>query len=302
MSELVDSVLLDQFQEEADLKFPIWAADHKSDFIETIPSDRDDEHQDISVVEFGALPSLEIAAQIGHLGLGAVSETIINDLQRLGVIDIARKRHIDKKSTLISTLHLTSVLDAAASHNQLFVASESEDFADYNILIANPMLAWTSIKGIKTMLALRKAGRIVRGIPVDGANKYGFSRELVNYVDRLAAPVMVDVFNQGNVIHRAPSGTRAKKIILSSGEIAFCVPRLDDGQAKTIRKRTNVAVGIPMDVQGGNTVAAVLSPREINTDKDVHTHMEEMVDTMNGLGDYNVFYGMPEGAVEIKKD
>ncbi len=291
--EIIQGPSLHELQEEAYLKFPPWASNHESEFISTIPSDPNDEHQNISIVEFLAEPSLEIAAQIGYLGLGSVSTTIIEDLQRLGIVDLAKRRIRQKKSTLVSSLHLTSVLDAAASHNQLFVASEDEEFANHNVLIANPMLAWTAIKGVNTMVALSKAGRVVRGIPLDGAEKYGLSDELVGYVDRLAAPVMVDTFNQGNVIHRAPSGTRGKKIMLADGTTAIYVPRLEDIQARTIRKRTNVVIGIPMDVQGENTVGAVLKPREIETDADVHTHMEEMVDTINGLGDYRVFYGMP---------
>lgn|GEM_PF-6887067 len=301
MSYTASEIPLALLQDEADYKFPIWAADHKSEYIDTVPSDREDEHQDISIVEFPADPSLEMAAQIGKLGLGSVSETIVEDLQRLGAVDLVNKRRLDKKSTLISSLHLTSVLDAAASHNQLFVASEDEDFANHNVLIANPMLAWTSISGIKTMLALRKSGRIVRGIPLDGAAKHGLSSELVDYVDRLATPVMVDAFTQGNAIHRAPSGTRAKNIKLADGSSAMCVPRLGEIQARTIRKRTSVVVGMPMDVQGEKTVGAVLKPREIETDADVHAHMEEMIETINGLGEYKVFYGMPAGASEVKK-
>jgi hypothetical protein len=296
MSGTMDAVSRQTLQEEANRIFPIWAADHKSDFIDTIPSDPNDEHQDISIVEFEAQPSLEIAAQIGYMGLGAVSETIVGDLQRLGIVDLVKRRTHQKKNTLISSIHLTSVLDAAASHNQLFVASDDEEFANNNVLIANPMLAWTTIKGAKTMFALRKAGRVIRGIPRDGAEKYELSNKLVNHVDRLAAPVMVDVFNQGNVIHRAPSGTRGRKILLADGSQAICVPRVEDLQARTIRKRTNVVIGMPMDVQGENTVGVVLAPREIEKDDDVHTHMEEMVDTINGLTDYNTVYGMPDGA------
>jgi len=302
VSETVDLITLDKFQDEADLKFPVWADGHKSDFIGTIPSDRNDEHQRIEVVEFDAQPSLEIAAQIGRIGLGSVSDTIVGDLQRLGVVDLVRKRHQQKKSTLISTLHLTSVLDAAASHNQLFVASEDEDFAHFNVLIANPMLAWTTIKGINAMLALRKSGRIIRGIPPEGAAKYDLSDELVDFVDRLAAPAMIAAFEDGNAINRAPSGTRAKKIILDDGRIGLSVNRLNTGQARTIRKRTNIAVGIPLDVQGDDTVGAVLKPREIKEDKDAHIHMEEMVDTMNAISDHVVVYGMPPGATELKRD
>jgi hypothetical protein len=300
VSDTINAVQTELLQEEADIKFPVWAGGHKSDFIDTIPSDRNDEHQDIRIVEFQAEPSLEIAAQIGYLGLGSASVTIVDNLRQMGIVDLAKKRIGQKKSTLISSLHLTSVLDAAASHNQLFVASEDEEFAYNNVLIANPMLAWTAVNGVKTMAALRKAGSVVRGIPLDGAKKYGLSHELVDYVDRLAAPVMTGVFSQGNTIHRAPSGTRGKKIRLEDGDVVMCIPKLEDVQARTIRKRTNVVVGMPMDVQGENTVGTVLKPREIETDADVHIHMEEMVDAINGLGDYQVFYGMPEGAIEIK--
>jgi hypothetical protein len=297
VSEAIEDISLELLQNEANHVFPKWAVFHESDFIKVIPSSPNDEHQDISVVSFEAIPSLEIARQIGYMGLGMVSETIVEDLQRLGIVDLTKKRIAERKSVLFSNLHLTSVLDAAASHNQLFVATEDEEFANHNVLVANPMLAWTAIKGIESMLALRKAGRIVRGIPIDGAKRHGLSLELVEYVDRLAAPAMIDVFEGGNAIHRAPSGTRALKILLADGTHALSVPRLETIQARTIRKRTNIVVGMPMDVKGENSVAVVLKPREILKDADVHTHMEEMVEIINDLVDYKVVYGMPEGAV-----
>jgi hypothetical protein len=142
VSEAIEDISLELLQNEANHVFPKWAVFHESDFIKVIPSSPNDEHQDISVVSFEAIPSLEIARQIGYMGLGMVSETIVEDLQRLGIVDLTKKRIAERKSVLFSNLHLTSVLDAAASHNQLFVATEDVDSHKRNRVDASPSQSW----------------------------------------------------------------------------------------------------------------------------------------------------------------
>jgi len=295
----VSSAELAKFQAEADHVFPIWAGDHVAGPIGLFATEPGNEHQDISIVSFDAQPSLEHAKMIGFAGMGETYQKMVSQAQELGVVDLAKKRMASGQSTLVATLHLHNVIDAAASHNIMFVASEDPDFAQHNVLLANPMLAWTSIKGVETMQALRKSGRIVRGIPLDGAAKHGLSNELVDFVDRRAAPVIRQVLEEGNVFHRAPSGTRGKKIILADGTLAYSIRELNRGEVMTIRKRTNCAVGMPMNVNEEDSVGVVMPPVNIETDEDVHKFMVVMTQTLNELVEENLVYGMPEGATEV---
>lgn len=295
----VSAAELAKLQAEADRVFPTWAADHTDGSIGLFATEPGNEHQDISIVSFDAQPSLDHAKMIGFAGMGATYQEMVTQAQQLGIVDLAKKRIAGSQSTLVATLHLHNVIDAAASHNIMFAASEDPDFAQRNVLLANPMLAWTTIKGVETMLALRKSGRIVRGIPLDGAAKHGLSNELVDFVDRRAAPVIRQVLEEGNVFHRAPSGTRGKKIVLADGTLAYSVRELTPPETRTIRKRTNCAVGMPMDVKENSSVGTVMPPVNIETDEDVHKFMAKMTQALNDLVQETVVYGMPPGAVYL---
>lgn len=299
MSSLGAEVDIRVFQAEADRVFPVWAADHVNDMIGVLPSNGS-EYQDISVARFEARPGLETAYTVGTVGVGAAFGNMVDEFRDLGIVNLARKRAKNGGRTLISSLHLNNVMDAAATHTGLFVASEDEEFAQSNVLLANPMLAWTNILGFDTMPVLVASGPVVTGIPASGATKYGLSPELMGYHGKMTASEFRRLKNIGHIMHRATTGTRGNDIILEDGRPAKSVPRLSDKEARRVRLNYDVVVGVPMDVQKDGSVAEVLPPRFLSEDKDVHRHMKEMTKTIGLLLQKVVVYGMPEGAQPVE--
>lgn len=272
-----------------------WVESHLGGIITEIPYRPENENQWIDRVELEPSPSLESARRIGEVGMGLNGYSrLVSDFQKAKIVETVVDNSTRNISTLIATLHLNDTLDTAITHNALFVASGNPEFAKINVVLANYIMSRMAIGGIAVDEVLSYSGRQIRALP-EAAAEF-IEPEIRKFMGSIAIPRFTKVLREGVALHRAPSGTRGKRIILSDGSPALMVPRVDDNAAQTIRKRTPIAVGVPMNVEVGNSSAHVLSPRKIESDQDLHFLMEEMVDAANDLFDEQVVYGLPKGA------
>ena len=278
-----------------------WVQSHLNEVLGEMPYDPQNPNHHIDRVLLEANPSLERAKQYGLLGAGEVGYSqLIKDFKKYGVVDLVRANASDdnetKKpsSTLIATLHLSSALDTAITHNALFVASGDEEFANKNVVLANYIMSIMTIYGLPVDEVLTASGMEIRAL-TDGALKY-IDPNTAQHMGRLALPVLNGVLRQGVAMHQAPSGTRAKDIILKNGTPAKSVDIIPEPVIRTIRKKTPWVVGVPMIVEPNRATGEVLEPRLMQEDCDVHKLMQDMVDAADSISEEPVFYGMPDGA------
>ncbi len=273
----------------------IWVQSHLNDLLSELPYDPNNPNQWIDRVALDAKPSLEMARRFGEVGMGEANyNQLIRDLQQAKVVEGIINNRGQGESTLIATLHLQDTLDTAITHNSLFVASDDPEFAEINVILANFIMSRMALGGVAVDEVLTLSGKEVRALPA-AAVEY-IEPETIRFITRLAIPAITDLLNEGIALHRAPTGTRATKRNLKDGTPVKIVPVIDEGTARTLRRRTPTVVGIPMNVEFGNTKAEVLAPRKIETEKDLHRLMTEMVEIAKDLSGEQVFYGLPKGA------
>lgn len=296
-----------KMEREAHQVLGVWAEDHADGKAITVFNySPDNPNQWIDNILLEPRPSVEKARLFGVGGVGSeVYEKLIADLQAIRASDLVRERAERNKSTLFATLHLRGTLDTAITHNALFVASEDNDFASKNLVLANFIMSRMKIvivsptgesMSVPVDDVLTLSGLEIRAIPPEGAADHGLDQRVVSFVGRLAMPTLAELLRQGVAFHRALTGTRGKRMVYEGEEI-MVVPRVKDSDCKTSKNKTPTAIGVPMDTEPGNCKARVFEPRELETDDDVHRLMEDMVVEARKMTGEEIFYGMPEGAV-----
>ncbi len=206
-------------------------------------------------------------------------------------------RHKESKNTLFATLHLRNVLDTAAAHNNFFVSSGGKmEIADINDVIVNPMMAFLDIGGMAVYDVLRISGGIDEALPIRSAKKHGMDIKARKYIARLAKSALEARLSKGIAVHWALTGTRAKKIMFGDGSVAMSVNKVDPSVAEYILQNFDLAVPIPIDMQPGKSELEVLPSRKLESEKDVHTMMQDMVEVVNDFSDKPICYGLPVGA------
>ncbi|HVX58713.1 MAG TPA: hypothetical protein VG964_03175 [Candidatus Saccharimonadales bacterium] len=275
-----------------------WASSHTNDIIDLLDYNPTNPNQFVERALLEAEPDLEKARLFGSLGMGAQAyDKIVGDFKRLGVIDLARENASapHPTSTLFATLHVHDTLDTALTHNAAFAAADGDpEFAEMNVVLANYIMMAMTVGGYAVDRALVKSGKQIRVLP-DKALKY-IDREDYDFINRIALPAFNHLLKRGVAIHQAPSATRALKgEIVHSGEEVRVVPRVEDGAAGTIIKKSPDVVGVPMNVKPGDSQAVVFEPRRITSAGELHDLMNEMVEEVNVLTDTLVIYGLREG-------
>lgn len=296
-----EDINLTDMQARRDRVFSEWIKGHINDLVAERPSIPDDEFQAIEAVHFGPRQDLTIARQLGEFGTGIEAYgALVKAFQQNGLIDELRARAESHQSSLIASLHLDTPLDAAITHNGLFVASNDPEFAELNVVVDNQLMSFMNIFGVSVPEVLLKSGHRVSGIPYDGAIEHGMDSDILEYVNRRAALQLRALLRSGTVVHRALSGTRSKLIEFKDGSRARMVPRVTKQDTQTTKNKTPYVVGAPMLVRHGDTAVKILEPRVIEAEEEVHQLMEEMTDTTSDMTGERIVYGLPEGAVIVK--
>src|SRR4051812_25025326 len=106
--------------------FEAWAPGHADGVILTLrPYDPEDPYQKVENVRIEPEISLEYAKVLGKAGIGELAhDKLCAGFINYDVIDTVFDRHKRHQNTIITTLHLRNVLDTAATHNGIFVASD----------------------------------------------------------------------------------------------------------------------------------------------------------------------------------
>lgn len=289
-----DPVIVDM-EQIAHVGLGTWASSHEDDIIKILPYDPDNPYQQIDQVELEAHPSLENARLYGEAGMGQENyDQLVSDFQSNGIVDTVINNAKKNQSTLIASLHLPNTLDTPLTHNALFVSSGDPEFAEINVLLSNFIMSRMSLGGIAVEQIMASSGRRIRALPE--AAKLYIAPRTVEYMGRLAIPVLTRTLRQGVALHRALTGTRSKPIILRDGTPAQMIPRIEDSVAKTTVKRTPTIVGVPMEMRFGSTHAHVLPPKRVGKVEEVHRLMHDMVEAVNESATQPVVYGMPPRA------
>jgi hypothetical protein len=300
--ELVDMYSL---SERVHRTYGLWAPDHTVDGIITLrPHDPSEHYQRVDISRFTPEPSLELASNLGRLGMGELAfQKLSAGFGEHGVIGKIFDRHRAQKSTLVTTLHLRDVLDTGMTHANLYVTSGGDSkLIEINDVVANPMMSQLDVVGMPAIQRLAASGSVDMALPAEGAVEHEMASDDVKYLSKFYGGHFSKRLREGVAIHWSLPGTRGKKIITKAGEQAMCVVRVPDSIANIARKRTAWVVPIPMDVRFGNCEVEVLRPRALDTVEDVHRMMEEMVEVASELSGEKIFYGMPEGAKKVEKE
>jgi hypothetical protein len=291
------------FQQRVHAVYGLWAPHHADgEILTTREYNPDEVYQKVEFPRIEPEIDLETAMRMGRISMGEEGfAKLFAGLTEQRVVEQALDRHKEGESTLVAGLHLRDVMDVPMSHNNLFLASGGDpEIAAINDLIANPMLSHISIGEDSVFKYLTASGGVDLALPADAAAEYGMSLEDIEKLERTYGRALNRRLKTGVVVHWALSGTRGKKIITRSGDMAICVRRVEDGIANIVRKKLSLAVPVPMDVQFGNVQVEVLEPRRLDSVDDVHYMMQEMVDVAKELSGEEIYYGLPEGSREVQ--
>jgi hypothetical protein len=303
MTEVSDETM-HEIRQNVPRVFEAWAPSHTDGSILTFrPFDSDDQYQRVENVRIEPDISFELAQQFGKAGVGETAyEKLCTGFTEFDVVKTAMERHKQQKNTIISTLHLRNVIDTPATHNALFVASGGDpELAAINDIIANPMLAYTNIGELAVFRVLSASGGIDLALPYRGAKKYGMIKPARQYLARRMREGLDTRLEQGVVIHWALTQTRGVPIITKEGAPALAVSPVEQALAEYAVEQSFLGVPVPIDLQVGDSHLEVLEPRPLESVTDVHKMTEEMVEVASRLSGTEIYYGMPEGAIEAKK-
>lgn len=243
----------------------------------------------------------ETARSLGRAAMGHEAyDKLINDIKSGGLKETIKWSKQYGRSSIVLSGHLTNTLDVALSHNAFFVAAESSDFARSNVMLANHLMAFLGLvtpNGVMPVTdALSYSGPIILGTPTEGAKKYGMPEDVLRRINRGFVPELSGRLDEGIVLHRAPTETRAKDIILVDGTKAKMLPAIPLTTARSVRKRSPNAMGVAMNMVRGQSAAKLLVPRPVQIENDFYELVGEMVGALSELSGQPVVYGLPEGA------
>lgn len=287
-----------------------WANEHTDDLVTLLPYEPDlYPHQKLEIVHIpaNATPeNLEMAANLARAAMNESNyERLVNGYRNGRALSTILTRLHAGQNTLVVTGHVTDTLDTAISHSTLTAAvapEERESFARRNVVIANHIMKFMAIGGYPVTEILSWSGTVLMGMPPLGARHHDVSRDVVRADVQHVEPVFDSMLDEGVVMHRSLTGTRAKDIVLADGRPAKYLPLLDKRIHKTILERSNCAVPVPMIVKYGNTRGDVYDPRNLYTPEDIEYLMKKLVEELCDYSDVPIFYGKPEGAEELNKD
>ncbi|MBX4188786.1 hypothetical protein KW792_01670 [Candidatus Saccharibacteria bacterium] len=275
-----------------------WAELHTGGDLQLLPHEPEaNPFQELEVIHLKPRPNLELAAQVGEIGLGQPTYgNLISQIQISGLVGEAYANALESKNTLIATAHFKNILDTPASHNALFVASEDEAFADRNVIVANHMVKWLQVNGVPVVDILRTSGHVVFGSPYEGSLAHKIDSEVIQAGNRALQPVFKGMLERGMVFHMALTETRAKKIIMNDGKAALMIPRIQDSLANMVKKRMSLAAALTMDIGENNKQAELTDFIYVNDVRDIHHMMMGSANKLCVMSGEQVVYGMPDGA------
>jgi hypothetical protein len=296
---------LADMQRREDVVLKKWVSSHLTDFISYRSCDPEnpfpDQRIDTTIIE--AKPSLEKAIHHGIVGMGKTGyEDFIDDLIKNKAVDTVISNRNKGLSTLIASLHMRSTWDTAFTHNGVFVASQDPEFAEDNVIIANPMMTRMALAGVSSVPEfLSWSGKVLLA-PPEQAMEYGMDNDVFEYRMWKAGRKLVRIcLKDSAAVHRAPTATRTETIILDDDTSVENAPRVSDENAEKIIRYTPWVIGIPMHVEIGKSSAQVLQPKELKKVEDVHKLMQEMVEVASDLSRTTVVYGQEESSKTMEE-
>jgi len=280
-----------------------WAPDHADgEFLTVRDYEPGNPNQQVDCARIAPEFNPDIGKRLSMLAMGEVGYKALSDgFNQYSVAERGLYEARNGRSTLISTLHLRNVLDTPITHQNLLDGMDfGEELAQFNDVLASPMLSRIDIFGFESMKVMAGNGSVDIALPKEGARKYGMLAEDISLLDRFYSANLNKRLRQGVVVHWSLPTTRGLKIITEQRQHARAVNRVADEIANIIRAKGMLAVPVPMFVEPGNTNSEVLPPRKIKSVDDVHRMMTEMTEVATDLAGMPVYYGVPEGAQIVK--
>src|SRR5581483_11476164 len=98
----------------------------------------------------------------------------------------------------------------------------------------------------------------------------------------------------------ALSQSRAMRIVTAAGHEALSVNMVQKSLGEYLAQRKLWAVPVSINFEGvGEAQLEVLEPRMLESVQDIQNMGEEMTETASRISGQEIYYGMPEGAVEL---
>lgn len=294
--------------EDAQNAYERWALEHADGRVLTvIPPNPKDEWQEISVGMISSRPNLEKSIQFGIAGMGQEAfDKLGKEIREKEVLETIVTRHKKAKNVLIPTLHLRSnfgTFDTAITHNRFFSASDGDpEFAAINDILVNPMMSRLQIIGVRVFKVLTSSGVIDLVLPLQGAKDHGMADETRRYIAKRSRGAFEERLKDGVAFHWSLQGTRGKAVLTENGSKARYINRVANEACDFAIEHLSLAIPIPLDIKIGDCKVEVLEPRELTNRGDIHEMYEEMAETAANLTGEKIYYGKPEGAVEIEEE